>query len=179
MLIIRCGGSCFPEPSSSWPYDITGSCLFPWHHKRSPANSEGLPLHSQPYGKCQSKHVTLFETDYGSIFLNIWTYNLCISIHINLIQLQLWLDNPKIQLTFEATAQQLEAPYNSETLNTYSTFLQHYSHTKVDVILFLGDAVLVHRIHSYLERHGLINFGIYKRVKPLPSEFSSYIAIVK
>lgn len=33
-----------------------------------------------------------------------------------------------------------------------------------------GDAVLVHRIHSYLERHGLINFGIYKRVKPLPSK---------
>uniref|UniRef100_A0AAR2LFV3 Lysine-specific histone demethylase 1A n=1 Tax=Pygocentrus nattereri TaxID=42514 RepID=A0AAR2LFV3_PYGNA len=58
--------------------------------------------------------------------------------------LQLWLDNPKIQLTFESTVQQLEAPYNS-------------------------DAVLVHRIHSYLERHGLINFGIYKRVKPLPS----------
>uniref|UniRef100_A0A8C5NHG4 Lysine-specific histone demethylase n=1 Tax=Gouania willdenowi TaxID=441366 RepID=A0A8C5NHG4_GOUWI len=57
--------------------------------------------------------------------------------------LQLWLDNPKVQLTFEATAQQLEAPYNS-------------------------DAVLVHRVHSYLERHGLINFGIYKRVKPLP-----------
>uniref|UniRef100_A0A673ZUU4 Lysine-specific histone demethylase n=1 Tax=Salmo trutta TaxID=8032 RepID=A0A673ZUU4_SALTR len=57
--------------------------------------------------------------------------------------LQLWLDNPKIQLTFEATTQQLEAPYNSDT-------------------------VLVHRIHSYLERHGLINFGIYKRVKPLP-----------
>uniref|UniRef100_A0A8B9LNF6 Lysine-specific histone demethylase n=1 Tax=Astyanax mexicanus TaxID=7994 RepID=A0A8B9LNF6_ASTMX len=58
--------------------------------------------------------------------------------------LQLWLDNPKVQLTFESTVQQLEAPYNS-------------------------DAVLVHRIHSYLERHGLINFGIYKRVKPLPS----------
>lgn len=31
--------------------------------------------------------------------------------------------------------------------------------------------MLVNRIHSYLERHGLINFGIYKRVKPLPSEF--------
>ncbi|MFT7813311.1 lysine-specific histone demethylase 1A isoform X1 [Arapaima gigas] len=58
--------------------------------------------------------------------------------------LQLWLDNPKIQLTFEATVQQLEAPYNS-------------------------DKILVHRIHSYLERHGLINFGVYKRVKPLPS----------
>uniref|UniRef100_A0A7N4PP85 Lysine-specific histone demethylase n=1 Tax=Sarcophilus harrisii TaxID=9305 RepID=A0A7N4PP85_SARHA len=57
--------------------------------------------------------------------------------------LQLWLDNPKVQLTFESTLQQLEAPYNSDT-------------------------VLVHRVHSYLERHGLINFGIYKRVKPLP-----------
>ncbi|MGH0130944.1 UNVERIFIED_CONTAM: hypothetical protein FKN15_067329 [Acipenser sinensis] len=28
--------------------------------------------------------------------------------------LQLWLDNPKIQLTFEATVQQLEAPYNTK-----------------------------------------------------------------
>lgn len=35
--------------------------------------------------------------------------------------------------------------------------------------------MLVHRIHSYLERHGLINFGIYKRVKPLPSEFFSNV----
>lgn len=39
---------------------------------------------------------------------------MCVLIHFNLVQLQLWLDNPKIQLTFEATAQQLEAPYNSE-----------------------------------------------------------------
>ncbi len=36
-----------------------------------------------------------------------------------------------------------------------------------------GDAVLVHRIHSYLERHGFINFGIYKRVKPLPSNWDT------
>ncbi|KAE8290022.1 Lysine-specific histone demethylase 1A [Larimichthys crocea] len=67
--------------------------------------------------------------------------------------LQLWLDNPKIQLTFEATAQQLEAPYNS-------------------------DAVLVHRIHSYLERHGLINFGIYKRVKPLPTKKTGKVIVI-
>lgn len=26
------------------------------------------------------------------------------------------------------------------------------------------------RIHAYLERHGLINFGIYKRLDPLPGE---------
>lgn len=113
MFIIRCGRSGFPEPSSSWPYDISGGCLLPWYHKRSPANSEGLPLHPQPYSKCQCKHITLFQTDSRITC----TYCSCILIHINLIQLQLWLDNPKIQLTFEATAQQLEAPYNSETLN--------------------------------------------------------------
>lgn len=38
------------------------------------------------------------------------------------MQLQLWLDNPKIQLTFEATAQQLEAPYNSGSLNEILIF---------------------------------------------------------
>ncbi|XP_078472346.1 lysine-specific histone demethylase 1A isoform X1 [Lampetra planeri] len=57
--------------------------------------------------------------------------------------LQLWLDQPKTQLTFEQMLQQLESPYNS-------------------------DAQLVHRVFNYLERHGLINFGIFKRVKPLP-----------
>ncbi|XP_045154678.1 lysine-specific histone demethylase 1A isoform X1 [Echinops telfairi] len=67
--------------------------------------------------------------------------------------LQLWLDNPKIQLTFEATLQQLEAPYNSDT-------------------------VLVHRVHSYLERHGLINFGIYKRIKPLPTKKTGKVIII-
>ncbi|KAG8535943.1 hypothetical protein GDO81_027424, partial [Engystomops pustulosus] len=67
--------------------------------------------------------------------------------------LQLWLDNPKVQLTFEATLQQLEAPYNS-------------------------DSVLVHRIHCYLERHGLINFGVYKRLKPLPTKKTGKVIII-
>lgn len=26
------------------------------------------------------------------------------------------------------------------------------------------------RIHAYLERHGLINFGVYKRLEPLPGK---------
>lgn len=43
---------------------------------------------------------------------------------------------------------------------------------------FSGDTVLVHRVHSYLERHGLINFGIYKRVKPLPSKKVENIFLV-
>uniref|UniRef100_A0A672J5F5 Lysine-specific histone demethylase n=1 Tax=Salarias fasciatus TaxID=181472 RepID=A0A672J5F5_SALFA len=44
--------------------------------------------------------------------------------------------------------------------------------------LFSGDAVLVHRIHSYLERHGLINFGIYKRVKPLPTKKTGKVIVI-
>ncbi|XP_067317530.1 lysine-specific histone demethylase 1A-like isoform X4 [Anolis sagrei] len=67
--------------------------------------------------------------------------------------LQLWFDNPKVQLTFEATLQQLELLYNSDT-------------------------VLVYRVHSYLERHGLINFGIYKRVKPLPTKKTGKVIII-
>ncbi|KAK5857555.1 hypothetical protein PBY51_010794 [Eleginops maclovinus] len=41
-----------------------------------------------------------------------------------------------------------------------------------------SDAVLVHRIHSYLERHGLINFGIYKRVKPLPTKKTGKVIVI-
>ncbi|KAJ7304185.1 hypothetical protein JRQ81_011716, partial [Phrynocephalus forsythii] len=46
------------------------------------------------------------------------------------------------------------------------------------VLLFLGDTVVVHRVHSYLERHGLINFGIYKRVKPLPTKKTGKVIII-
>jgi lysine-specific histone demethylase 1 len=54
--------------------------------------------------------------------------------------LQLWLENPKQQLLFENALSQVEPPYNS-------------------------DGPLVMRIHAFLERHGFINFGIFKRFK--------------
>ncbi|CAH1390352.1 unnamed protein product [Nezara viridula] len=57
--------------------------------------------------------------------------------------LQLWIEKPKEQLIIENALGQIEPPYNT-------------------------DVQLVHRIHSYLERHGLINFGVFKRLKPLP-----------
>ncbi|XP_014271048.1 lysine-specific histone demethylase 1A-like [Halyomorpha halys] len=57
--------------------------------------------------------------------------------------LQLWIEKPKEQLIVENALAQIEPPYNT-------------------------DVHLVHRIHSYLERHGLINFGVFKRLKPLP-----------
>jgi hypothetical protein len=57
-------------------------------------------------------------------------------------QLQLWLENPKQQLTLELAMTQIEAPYTS-------------------------DGPLVLRVHAYLERFGYINFGVFKRLKPL------------
>lgn len=43
------------------------------------------------------------------------TVRMCHSylVFVTMIQLQLWLDNPKIQLTIDTALQQLEAPYNS------------------------------------------------------------------
>lgn len=55
-------------------------------------------------------------------------------------QLQIWLENPKQQLIIENALPQIEPPYNSDT-------------------------VLTRRIHAFLERHGFINFGIFKRLK--------------
>lgn len=56
------------------------------------------------------------------------------------LQLQLWLQNPKQQLVGENCVAQVESPYNSDT-------------------------AFVLRIHAFLERHGLINFGMFKRTK--------------
>lgn len=64
-------------------------------------------------------------------------------LHIRNRVLQLWLDNPKQQLLLENTIPQVEPPFNS-------------------------DVNLVNRVHSFLERQGYINFGIFKRLKPLP-----------
>ncbi|XP_071800838.1 lysine-specific histone demethylase 1A-like [Asterias amurensis] len=67
--------------------------------------------------------------------------------------LQLWFENPKMQLIFENALPQIEAPYNS-------------------------DVQLVMRVHAYLERHGLINFGVYKRLKPLPTKTMGKVLVI-
>lgn len=58
--------------------------------------------------------------------------------------LQMWIEDPKTQLTLEQTLKKMEKPFEC-------------------------DQDLVKKIHSFLERHGYINFGIFKRVKPLPT----------
>ena len=111
--LLRCGGSRLPEPPPPRPHDVAGGCLLPRHHQRAPADPEGLPVHPEPHGMGPPLHARLTQ---GSLFqrqdarevISLLFFPRC------LFQLQLWLDNPKVQLTFEATVQQLEAPYNSE-----------------------------------------------------------------
>ncbi|GLH00622.1 Lysine-specific histone demethylase 1A, partial [Gryllus bimaculatus] len=74
-------------------------------------------------------------------------------LHIRNRLLQLWLENPKQQLLFENALPQVEPPYNS-------------------------DAPLVMRVHAFLERHGFINFGIFKRLKQLPIKKQGKIIVI-
>uniref|UniRef100_A0A131XSP8 Lysine-specific histone demethylase n=1 Tax=Ixodes ricinus TaxID=34613 RepID=A0A131XSP8_IXORI len=76
-----------------------------------------------------------------------------IFLHVRNRLLQLWLENPKQQLVFENALPQMEPPYNS-------------------------DVPLVLRIHSYLERQGLINFGVYERLKPPPLKKHGKVIVI-
>lgn len=57
--------------------------------------------------------------------------------------LQLWVENPRQQLTLEHALSQLEPPQNN-------------------------DLKLASRVHAFLSRYGLINFGVYKVLKGPP-----------
>ncbi|XP_033219519.1 lysine-specific histone demethylase 1A [Belonocnema kinseyi] len=74
-------------------------------------------------------------------------------LHIRNRLLQIWLENPKQQLLFETALPQIEAPYNS-------------------------DAILARRVYAFLERHGFINFGIFKRLKPLPTKKLGKVIVI-
>ena len=66
--------------------------------------------------------------------------------------LQMWLENPKVQLSGEDALSRLEPPWDS-------------------------DKPLVQRVHAFLERHGYINFGIYRRTQPLPPKKGKVVVI--
>ena len=57
--------------------------------------------------------------------------------------IQLWLDAPRNELIFPEVLKSIESPYNS-------------------------DGPLMKRIFFFLDRHGVINFGIFKRANPKP-----------
>uniref|UniRef100_A0A1B6LH74 Lysine-specific histone demethylase n=1 Tax=Graphocephala atropunctata TaxID=36148 RepID=A0A1B6LH74_9HEMI len=104
-----------------------------------PTGLEGAAFHSRlPFDKMSALEASCFPD------INVAPpQTQKVFLHIRNRVLQLWLDNPKQQLLLENTIPLVEPPYNS-------------------------DANLVTRIHSFLERQGYINFGIFKRLKPLP-----------
>jgi len=67
--------------------------------------------------------------------------------------LQLWLTNPKVELTAGDCLTRLEPPWDS-------------------------DKHLVTRVHAFLARHGYINFGIYKRVSPPPGAPKGKVIVI-
>lgn len=68
--------------------------------------------------------------------------------------LQMWIADPKTQLTYENALQNIEKPFDS-------------------------DRVLLRRIHAFLERHGFINFGIFKRLIPItPNKVSIKVIVI-
>lgn len=67
--------------------------------------------------------------------------------------LQMWLNDPKTQLTHENAVATMEKPFD-------------------------GDPALIKRIHAYLQRHGFINFGIFKRLKPIPSKKLAKVIVI-
>lgn len=67
--------------------------------------------------------------------------------------LQMWIEDPKTQLTLENAMKNIEKPFDS-------------------------DATLVRRIHEFLERHGFINFGIFRRLKPIPTKKLGKVIVI-
>uniref|UniRef100_A0A1A9Z2Y8 SWIRM domain-containing protein n=1 Tax=Glossina pallidipes TaxID=7398 RepID=A0A1A9Z2Y8_GLOPL len=67
--------------------------------------------------------------------------------------LQMWIENPKQQLVLEQVLKDMEPPFDS-------------------------DPNLVKRIHSFLERHGFINFGIFTRIRQLPMKKLGKVIVI-
>uniref|UniRef100_A0A6P4EBZ0 Lysine-specific histone demethylase n=1 Tax=Drosophila rhopaloa TaxID=1041015 RepID=A0A6P4EBZ0_DRORH len=67
--------------------------------------------------------------------------------------LHMWVDNPKLQLSYENALKNLPPPFDSEP-------------------------GLVRRVHSFLERHGFINFGIFKRQRPIPTKKLGKVIVI-
>uniref|UniRef100_A0A182SHE6 SWIRM domain-containing protein n=1 Tax=Anopheles maculatus TaxID=74869 RepID=A0A182SHE6_9DIPT len=67
--------------------------------------------------------------------------------------LQMWIEEPTVQLTYENALKKMESPFDS-------------------------DPSLVRKVHAFLERHGFINFGIFERLKPLPVKKHAKVIVI-
>lgn len=110
---------------------------------------EGAAFQSRmPFDKLTSTETACFPDIASAALQTVKVY-----LHIRNRMLQMWLENPKQQLVIENAIENIEAPYNS-------------------------DLTLIHRVHAFLERNGFINFGIFKRLKPLPAKKYGKVIVI-
>ncbi|KRT85676.1 FAD dependent oxidoreductase, partial [Oryctes borbonicus] len=110
---------------------------------------EGAAFQSRmPFDKMTSTEAACFPDVAEAALQTVKVY-----LHIRNRILQLWLENPKQQLTIEQVVEDMEPPYNS-------------------------DEPLVNRVHAFLERNGFINFGVFKRTKPLPAKKFGKVIVI-
>lgn len=110
---------------------------------------EGAAFQSRmPFDKLTSTEAACFPDIAQAALQTVKVY-----LHIRNRILQMWLENPKQQLIVEHAIEKIEAPYNS-------------------------DLPLINRVHAFLERNGFINFGIFKRLKPLPTKKYGKVIVI-
>lgn len=110
---------------------------------------EGAAFQSRmPYDKMTSNEAACFPDVAQGPLQTMKVY-----LHIRNRILQMWLENPKLQLIVENALTGIEPPYNS-------------------------DPPLVNRVHAFLQRNGYINFGIFKRLKPIPQKKYGKVIVI-
>lgn len=110
---------------------------------------EGAAFQSRmPFDKLTSTEAACFPDIAQAALQTVKVY-----LNIRNRILQMWLDNPKQQLLLEQSIEKMEPPYNS-------------------------DVQLVKRVHAFLERNGFINFGIFKRLKPIPTKKYGKVIVI-
>ncbi|XP_072390356.1 lysine-specific histone demethylase 1A [Diabrotica undecimpunctata] len=110
---------------------------------------EGAAFQSRmPFDKLTSTEAACFPDIANAALQTVRVY-----LNVRNRILQMWLENPKQQLIIEHVFEKMESPYNSDTQ-------------------------LVKRVHAFLERNGFINYGIFKRLKPIPSKKYGKVIVI-
>lgn len=74
-------------------------------------------------------------------------------LHLRNTIISLWLESPRQELTQQSVLQSIGAPFNS-------------------------DQKLIKRVHAFLDRHGFINFGVFKRSTPMHEKKTGNVVII-
>lgn len=118
-------------------------------HREILTGLEGAAFQSRlPFEKMTASEAVCFPeiTKHGLVAQRVF-------LNVRNRVLQMWIENPTVQLTIENTLKNMEQPFDS-------------------------DQNLVRKVHAFLERHGFINFGIFKRLKPLPSKKLAKVVVI-